>query len=331
MFVASKEQQKIINKLTEVVDAESFLTGETTVLNEDGFEFPIEFYVNAMKGESGKAKGFVIIAHDITKRKQMEEELSRYSEKLEDLVEKRTKALKESQELLVKSERLAAIGQATTMVGHDLRNPLQAIENAAFYLNNEFSNIPDSSKIKETVQVINRSIDYADNIVNDLLCFASTRKAAFLEIDINDLIKETLLQINIPKNVKTVTELDETPRIVGDKQMLKRVFVNLALNGIQAMEEKGGTLKIETKKVGDYIEMKTTDNGIGIKDEYMQKIFTPFFTTKAQGMGVGLAICKRFVEIHEGTIEVESKEGEGSIFTIKLTIKGTEVKKSDEA
>jgi two-component system NtrC family sensor kinase len=217
------------------------------------------------------------------------------------------------------------------MVGHDLRNPLQAIENAAFYLNNEFSNIPDSSKIKETVQVIHRSIDYADNIVNDLLCFASTRKAAFLEIDINDLIKETLLQINIPKNVKTVTELDVTPRIVGDKQMLKRVFVNLALNGIQAMEEKGGTLKIETKKVGDYIEMKTTDNGIGIKDEYMQKIFTPFFTTKAQGMGVGLAICKRFVEIHEGTIEVESKEGEGSIFTIKLPIKGTEVKKSDEA
>jgi signal transduction histidine kinase len=113
--------------------------------------------------------------------------------------------------------------------------------------------------------------------------------------------------------------------------MLKRVFVNLALNGIQTMEEKGGTLKIETKKVGDYIEMKTTDNGIGIKDEYMQKIFTPFFTTKAQGMGVGLAICKRFVEIHEGTIEVESKEGEGSIFTIKLPIKGTEVKKSDEA
>ena len=327
MFVASKEQQKIINKLTEVVDAESFLTGETTVLNEDGFEFPIEFYVNAMKGESGKAKGFVIIAHDITKRNQMEEELSRYSEKLEELVEKRTKALKESQELLVKSERLAAIGQAATMVGHDLRNPLQAIENAAFYLNNEFSNIPDSSKIKETVQVIHRSIDYADNIVNDLLCFASTRKAAFLEIDINDLIKETLLQINIPKNVKTVTELDVTPRIVGDKQMLKRVFVNLALNGIQAMEEKGGTLKIETKKVGDYIEMKTTDNGIGIKDEYMQKIFTPFFTTKAQGMGVGLAICKRFVEIHEGTIEVESKEGEGSIFTIKLPIKGTEVKK----
>ncbi len=331
LFVASKEQQKILNKLTEVLDAESFLTGEITVLTEGGFEFPIEFYVNAIKGESGNAKGFVIIAHDITKRKQMEKELSRYSEKLEDLVEKRTKALKESQELLVKSERLAAIGQAATMVGHDLRNPLQAIENAAYYLNNEFSKIPDSSKLKETVKVIHRSIDYADNIVNDLLCFASTRKAVFMETDINDLIKETLLQISIPKNVKIVTELDEIPKIVGDKQMLKRVFVNIAVNGIQAIEEKAGTLRVSTKKVGECIEVKITDNGIGIKEECMKKIYTPFFTTKAQGMGVGLAICKRFVEINEGTIEVESKEGEGSTFTIKLPINGMEVKKSDEA
>lgn len=97
------------------------------------------------------------------------------------------------------------------------------------------------------------------------------------------------------------------------------------------MEKKEGTLNIKTKKAGEHIEVKTTDNGIGIKEEYMQKIFTPFFTTKAQGMGVGLAICKRFVEIHEGTIEVESKEWEGSTFTIKLPINGTEVKKSDEA
>jgi PAS domain S-box-containing protein len=270
--------------------------------------------------EKDKIVGIQAIMRDITERKKMEDELRHYSEHLEELVEERTRALKESQELLVKSERLAAIGQAATMVGHDLRNPLQAIENATYYLNTELSNLPISQQTTETLQAMHRSIEYADNIVKDLQSFASKREPVFREIDINPLVKETLSQVKTPENVETVIEIGELPKIEADKDMMKRIFVNLALNGIQAMKEKGGTLKVSTKKTNDFIEISFKDTGIGIKKENKPKIFTPFFTTKAQGMGVGLAICKRFAEIHDGRIKVESEEGKGSIFTVKLPI-----------
>jgi two-component system, NtrC family, sensor kinase len=260
------------------------------------------------------------IVRDITERKRMENELRGYSEQLEELVEERTIALKKSQERLVKSEKLAAIGQAATMVGHDLRNPLQAIENGVYYISTELSNLQVSPKITETLQAVHNSVEYADNIVKDLQSFASKREPVFRKTDINTLVKETFSHIKQPENVETIMELKKLPKIEADTDMLQRIFVNLAINGIQAMEEKGGTMKVSTKKAKDCVEVKFEDKGIGIKKENITKIFTPFFTTKAQGMGVGLPICKRFVDIHEGNIEVESEEGKGSIFTVKLPI-----------
>ncbi|MFA5364985.1 MAG: ATP-binding protein [Candidatus Bathyarchaeia archaeon] len=250
----------------------------------------------------------------------MEETMKHYSDNIEDLVKKRTEKLTESQEILVESERLAAIGEAATMVGHDLRNPLQAIENATYFLSTELANVPVSEKGINAIQVIHRSIDYADNIVNDLLCFASTRIPVLMKTNVNNLIQETFLQVSTPENVKTVLELDELPKIDLDKQMMKRVFVNLADNAVQAMEDKGGVLRVTSKRVGKKVEIEFQDTGNGIKPENMEKMFTPFFTTKAQGMGVGLATCKRFIELHRGSIKVKSKEEEGSIFTVTLHI-----------
>ena len=120
--------------------------------------------------------------------------------------------------------------------------------------------------------------------------------------------------------METVIELGELPKIEADDDMMERIFVNLAVNGIQAMEEKEGILKVSTKETNGFIEVKFKDTGVGIKKDNISKIFTPFFTTKAQGMGVGLSICKRFAEIHDGSIKVESEEGKGSIFTVNLPI-----------
>ena len=248
----------------------------------------------------------------------MENELRLYSERLEELVEERTAALQESQERLVKSEKLAAIGQAATMVGHDLRNPLQAIENGIYYINAELTKVPTSPKVTETLQAIHNSVDYADNIVKDLQSFAAKREPAFREIDINGLVEGTLSQVKTPENVKIALDLDELPKIQADKDMMKRIFVNLAVNGIQAMEKTGGMLKVKTRKINGCIQVSFKDIGTGMKKETMKRIFTPFFTTKAQGMGVGLAICKRFVEIHNDDITEESEEGRGSVFTVNL-------------
>ncbi len=301
---------------------QAFQTNEVQI-----FEYQLPFTLGSDKMHDYEARLVVggeneilSIVRDITERKRMENELRRYSERLEELVEERTMALKQSQARLVKTEKLAAIGQAATMVGHDLRNPLQAIENGLYYIDTELSSPPVSQKITETLQAIHDSVEYADNIVKDLQSFASKREPLFRETDINTLVKETFSHVKTPENVEAVIELGELPKIEVDKDMTKRIFVNLAVNGIQAMEEKRGILKVSTKETNGFIEVKFQDTGIGIKKENMKKLFTPFFTTRAQGMGVGLAICKRFVEVHDGSIEVESEEGEGSIFTVKLPI-----------
>jgi PAS domain S-box-containing protein len=320
VFVGKKDHKKVDKTMKNVLKGDPLINLEYSAKNKEGHEFPAEFSASAIKDQSDNPTGFVAIMKDITERKRMENELRRYSEHLEELVEERTIALKQSQEQLLKAERLAAIGEAATMVGHDLRNPLQAIENGLYYINTELTDLPNSQNVIETIQAIHSSVAYADNIVKDLQSFASKREPLFREIDVNTLVKETLAQIETPENIKTALELGELPKIEADKDMVKRIFLNLAVNGVQAMEEKRGTLKVSTKKTNGFIEIKFQDTGIGIKKEIIPKIFTPFFTTKAQGMGVGLSICKRFVEIHDGSIKVESEEGEGSIFTVKLPI-----------
>jgi len=267
--------------------------------------------------------GAVHIVKDITERKRMEDELKRHSEHLEELVAEKTKELREAQERLIKSERLAAIGEAATMVGHDLRNPLQAIENATYYLNDELSRLFPSTPIpQETsnmLQLLTESVRYADKIVTDLQGFASKQKPMLKKTDINGIVEDALSQVETPENVELITELGSLPEMKADKNMIKRVFLNLAINGIQALEN-GGTLRVSTKKTEGVVEVSFRDTGVGIPIENMEKLFSPFFTTKAKGMGMGLAICKRLVDAHGGSIEVESEEGKGSTFMVKLPI-----------
>ena len=317
-FLAQQDQHETAKTLSKNLKTNTHWKGEITVATKDGTTFPAEVSVTAIQDDSGKHKGFVVIANDATKRKQIEETIQNYSEHLEDLVQQRTLALEESQERLVKTERLAAIGQAATMVGHDLRNPLQAIENATHFINTELKDLPISQKTKETIKIIHKSIVYADKIVNDLLYFASTRKPAFIKENVNEIIKDSLSNVHVPKNVKTVVDFDDSCETAADRDMLKRVFINFAVNGMQAMEKTGGTLKVSTRRTKGYVEIKFEDTGIGIKKENMKKIFTPFFTTKAKGMGLGLPTCKRIIEIHNGFITVNSKTNVGSTFTINL-------------
>jgi signal transduction histidine kinase len=133
------------------------------------------------------------------------------------------------------------------------------------------------------------------------------------------MIANSLAIIQVPDKVKVVNNLSDELRLNVDINKLQRVFTNLVKNGIDAMPN-GGTLTLNCKKIDDCVEFSIADTGIGIDEDILPKIFTPLFTTKAQGMGFGLSICKRMVEAHGGIIAVETLKGKGSTFTVKLPI-----------
>ena len=269
-------------------------TYEVEVIAKTGERVLVE--ISAARIDYQGRSADLVIVRDIRERKQMEEER-------------------------LKLEKLATMGELATMVGHDLRNPLQSIENAVYHLNNELTRLSFSvpQKAMEMLQIINDSVSHADKILRDLKDFSATKKPILKKTNINAVIKEALSQAEAPKNVEVTIELGHLPEILADKDMIRRVFLNSAVNGIQAMEN-GGRLKVSSKKKNGFVEVVFKDTGVGIPKESMEKLFTPFFTTKAKGMGMGLAICKKFVESHGGSIEIESEEGIGSTLTIKLPI-----------
>ncbi len=255
---------------------------------------------------------------DITELNSMQEKLEEYTKGLELTIQERTRELVEAQTRLVKSERLATIGELAGMVGHDLRNPLAGIKNANYFLKKKYSGSLDD-KGKEMLAIIDRSVEHADNIVGDLLDYSREIRLELEEYSPKSLIDYVLLSIKPSSRIKIIDHTESFPTIWVDANKIERVFINLIKNAIDAMPE-GGTLEISSRQNGENVELAFADTGTGMSSDVIAKIFTPLFTTKAQGMGLGLAICKRVVEAHRGKITVESTLNKGTIFTITLPI-----------
>ena len=289
---------------------------ELTATRKNGTEFPIELSISAFQMKEERLA--VGIVRDITERKQMMKKLEEYSQQLEQMVENRTKQLKETQEQLIKAERLATIGQVAAMVGHDLRNPLTGINSAAYYLKTKLGSKADKNLI-EMLGLIEKDVKYSDKIIADLLDYSRELRLEYSETTPQLITKEILSLIEVPKNVNVLDLTENEPKIEVDLEKVKRVFGNLLKNAIDAMSD-GGNLKITSKRTKDNVEIIITDTGTGMTKEIMEKIWTPFFTTKAKGMGLGLPICKRIIEAHGGKITVESEVGKGTKFTVTLPI-----------
>jgi signal transduction histidine kinase len=248
----------------------------------------------------------------------MEKKLQEYAEHLGELVEERTRELKDSQERLVKSERLAAIGQLAAMVGHDLRNPLAGIKGAEQYLRMKWGSKMDETS-REMFEVIEKDVDRSDKIIAELLEYSREIRLELKETTPKSMLKDALTLINVPENVQISDLTENEPKIKVDNDKMNRVFVNLIKNAIDAMSE-GGRLAIKSEEANGNLEIMFADSGSGMSKETMEKLWTPLFTTKAKGIGLGLPICKRIVEAHGGTISVQSKIGKGTTFSIRIPI-----------
>lgn len=226
------------------------------------------------------------------------------------------------------AEKFSAIGQTATMVGHDLRNPLQVIINIIFLIRENLKALPEAfvkelskTNLQEKLKIVEEQINYMNKIVSDLQDFARPLKPETAETKINSLIKETVATITLPANIKLTFNLSENlPVIFIDPALTKRVFTNLATNAIQAMT-KGGELKISTNTRDESMYILFEDTGTGISEENLKNIFKPLFTTKSKGTGMGLLVSKRIIEAQGGKISVESLPQKGTTITIKLPLK----------
>jgi signal transduction histidine kinase len=251
---------------------------------------------------------------------ELEQSLRRYYEQLEDEVEIRTRDLEQVQEKLIRSERLAAVGELASGVGHELRNPLNVIRNCAYLLNMALADKGDNEAIN-TLKVLDKQIDISNKIVSDLLDFTRITPPTQVRVDLNNIISESLSWVTVPEHVTVKTNLNGHPlQVRTDAEQLSRVFTNIISNAIQAMSGKNGELNIDAGVEDGMVLVKFRDNGCGIPEENLSKIFEPLFTTKPKGIGLGLAISKRLVEQNGGKIEVASQVGQGATFTVKLPL-----------
>jgi signal transduction histidine kinase len=241
-----------------------------------------------------------------------------YALHLEDMVSERTQELQSAQQLLIRSEKLASIGQLAASIAHEINNPLMPIGLNLERLTDELkeSGVPidfgDIEMIQEHVERIRR-------IVRNLLEFARP-DANLRPLDIRHIL-EGEIKLNQKffehERIRIETSFAPVPPVFGSKDQLEAVFMNLALNA-QAAMEGGGTLTFKTYDDSDQAVIECSDTGHGIPDSDIDRIFDPFFSTKTTGTGLGLFVCYSVVEGHHGTIEVKSKVGKGTRFTIRL-------------
>lgn len=265
----------------------------------------------------------ILASHSATAISNLE-----YAGNLKKLVRKKTKELRQAQKQLLRAERMAGIGEAAAMVGHDLRNPLQVMANILYLANKSLAALPTEGKklvekhdIEELMATVGEQLQYMSKIVNDLQDYARPIELNLVETDLHQLIRDTLSTMIIPQNVKvSIVNEDKFPLLVVDPALMKRVFSNLITNALQAMPD-GGRLTIRLSKQEKRALVSIQDTGVGIASKNRSKIFQPLFTTKARGQGFGLPVCKRLVEAHDGSIHVRSRVGQGSTFIVEFPLK----------
>ncbi len=238
-----------------------------------------------------------ILFRDITERKNLEKQLQ-------------------------EKERLAAIGATAGMVGHDIRNPLQAITSDVYLLKDYLLGMPEvpaKSDAAESLEEIDKNVSYIDKIVADLQDYARPLIPHYANVNLYELLVSVFRSIAIPDHVSISIEIDQTLSFKTDSILLQRILTNLITNAIQAMP-KGGKLTIGASSDSRHIIVTVVDTGVGIPEHVKPKLFTPMMTTKAKGQGLGLAVVKKSVEAMGGTIMFESQEGKGTKFIIKLPV-----------
>ncbi len=274
---------------------------ETVFLTKSGKEINVEIngtgLYNAKTGECICVRAFV---RDITERKKMEAQVRR-------------------------SEKLASMGELAAAIAHEIRNPLGAICNSVGILD---AHLKLTGQDKDLLEMIVGQSERLDRIISDFLTFAHPREPSFSLQDIREVIKNTLFLLEQDNRFTDLIEIKEIyesilPKVYIDTDLIHQVLWNLFVNSLDAMPN-GGQIRITVRKTSlflrDAVEIVISDSGMGMPSHELDKIFEPFYTTKSEGTGLGLAVVQRIIDDHGGAIDAKSKEGQGTTFYIKLPV-----------
>ena len=252
---------------------------------------------------------------------RLHNEVTHLAEVLAERVEERTRELKETQAQLIQAEKLAALGELSAGVAHEINNPLHILQ---AYVEHMSSKLPPDTPFADFLDPMRNALDSIARLAGQLRDFSRPAGGEWKPLSINRTLENVLKLVN-KEMMHCQIELEDCmapqlPMVTGDNRQLEQVFLNIILNARDAMPG-GGRLAVETYAGDNMVHVRFADTGIGIREENLQRIFEPYFTTKEdRGTGLGLAICQRIVSQHGGRISVSSKLGEGTVFILHLPV-----------
>ncbi|MDD5130276.1 MAG: PAS domain S-box protein [Candidatus Omnitrophica bacterium] len=267
---------------------------ELELINKAGSAIPVWLTVNQFLDTNGKLTGYIFIAKDITETKKLEYQV-------------------------FQSEKLAALGQLSAGMAHEINNPLFVISGKLQMLKQEKLAL----EFKKELDLIDSQVNRISKLVNHILKFARKTTLTLEAVNINEIIEAVLPLVRYNKSLPAKVEIKKhfqknMPKISGDPDQLQEVFLNMIINAYQSMPD-GGIIKITTSNLSNrYAQVQITDTGEGIPEANLKNVFMPFFSTKGYGTGLGLSICHNIVKGHNGSIELESRVNQGTTFTVKL-------------
>lgn len=280
---------------------------EGDLVDSWGRKLPVSLTVSPLQDRNAYFLGSVLLLHDLRHRRELEEDLKR-------------------------ADRLATLGTFAAGLAHEIRNPLGGIKGAAQLLRRALDRDPS---LLEYTDIMIREVDRVNQLIEQLLDLCRPARLNLAPINIHEILEAVLLlevETARERNVTVRKRFDPSlPPIRGDRAQLTQVFLNLVKNAFQAMEQTGAltiTTRVETdfhikeqgKRRDQFIWIDIEDQGAGIKEEDLPQIFSPFFTTKNNGTGLGLAVCYHIIKEHGGLIRVESVEGKGTTFRVSLVV-----------
>lgn len=287
--------------ISEVISKGKLQEREIELQTDDGKSMILDIMGSEVQDpESHQVIGYLFLFKDLTEWKRLKDEID-------------------------KNRRLASLGRLAAGIAHEIRNPLSSIKGFATYFKERYQDVPED---KQTAEVMLKEVERLNRSITQLLDFSRPLKLQKIPIKVQDLINHTLSMMERDERIRHITISRNMPEqdvfITGDQDRLTQVLLNIILNAIEAIENQGKiSISVINDRILGKVRIEITDTGKGIKEEDLEHIFDPYFTTKSTGTGLGLAIVHRIIEAHSGSIKVESRVGSGTRVILELPSNST--------